>query len=111
MRHRDFFFRQFVDRCREPFRKPPAIDEDHCRAMFANELDQSRMNRWPDGRNGWARRSGSGGRRLRSEFRHVLDGNFNGEVKLPFATGFNDLDMPRFRDRVRLRKINFRAAE
>ena len=49
---------QLVDRRGDPLREPAAIDEDHRRAMRADELEEPRVERGPDA---WRRRAHGGG--------------------------------------------------
>ncbi len=77
---------QLVDRTREPLRKPSRVDEDQCRRVRANELEQSRMNGRPDGRRARTERRGSAlDLRLRRQLGHVLDRDFDLSVSFFFS--------------------------
>ena len=63
VRERDLLARCLVQRGGEPLREPPAVDEDHRRAVRADELDETRVDRRPD-RAARGRSGGGSARRL-----------------------------------------------
>src|SRR5262249_12333073 len=47
------FLRQLVQALRQTFSEAPTVDENQRRALLANELEQARINGWPDRRLGF----------------------------------------------------------
>ena len=93
---RDLLSRCLVQCGSQPLGEPPAVDEDHRRAVCADELDQTRMDRGPDRATGGR----AGGRSARdvedlAQPRHVLDRDLDRDVVRLAAAGVHDLDRPR----------------
>ena len=82
--------------CRsQPLGDAPAVDEDQRRLMRPHQFEQPRMDRRPDRR----ARTGGGRRTARdvvglAHLRHVLDGDFDGQVETLLLRRVDDRDRP-----------------
>ena len=96
VRERDLLPRSLVQRRREPLGQAAAVDEDHRRAVRADELDQPRVDRRPDrtARGAAPRRARTGSPRL-AEARHVLDRDLDRQLEGFPGSGVDDLDRAR----------------
>src|SRR6185503_19427100 len=93
MRVDQLLARELVHRVRDAFREAPAVDEDEGRAMLADELEQTRVDRRPDARPRVRARCGTAAdlERLGAELRHVVDWDLDTKVELLGVTGIDDL--------------------
>jgi len=93
----EHFAGQLVDGGRESFGEAAAVDEDQCGSMFANQLDQPRVDCGPDRHAARARRWAA----LQFRFakpRHVLDGDLDTQLDGPPHAGIDNRDGPELRD-------------
>ncbi len=86
---------ELVQRTREAFREPAAVDEDQGGAMRVNQLQQARVDGAPDGRAGRRLRGrpARNVRRLRQP-RHVLDRDFDVQPQRLAFRGVDDGHRP-----------------
>ena len=86
---------QLVQRAGQPLREPPAVHEDQRRAVRANQLQKTRVNRRPDGWPRVADRDGPAGDFVRGcQPCHILDRHLNAERQRLLLAGIDDGHRP-----------------
>ena len=84
---------QLVQRAGQPLGHLAAVDEENGRVALANDLQQARMNRIPDGDAArHLRGRAAGNLLLLAEARHVFNRNFNAQLQLLGRAGVDDGD-------------------
>ena len=98
----DLLLGDLVERLREALGEPARVHEDHRRAMRADQLDEARVDRGPDGVRSRPLRRRSALQLLGlREARHVLDGDLDLQIEVLVVARVDDRHGPRRGRRLR----------